>query len=380
MGYQSLPNHELGERLRQARTAEGLTQEDAAERLGVSRPTLIAIEKGQRAPQSSELMRLAEIYRIAVSRLLSPSAIHVDFVAKFRAGEMQGGASKARIEAVALLSRLAAAAAELEIAVGFQKRRVYPPEIKIHAKNVEQQAEDAAIQFRHRLGLGTGPISDLVSMLELELGVWIFVRPLPAKISGVFAYDEKVGACMLLNANHPRERRYVTASHETGHFVGYRAFVEVTSDDEKPLKVEERFCNAFSYALPMPASGVRQKFLELSREGNTFSPRDLIVMAHHYQVSAEAMCRRLEDLKLLPSGTWTSLRRRGFSAGDQTRSVLGDRGLQEAFVVPPRLAAMMAEAHERGLYSEGQLCEKFALERVELRKLVEAFSPSTEKQ
>jgi Zn-dependent peptidase ImmA (M78 family)/transcriptional regulator with XRE-family HTH domain len=376
MQIQSLSKQELGDRLRQARVAQGLTQENAAQHLGISRPTLIAIEKGHRAPSTRELVKLSEIYQIAVNRLLSSSAVHVDFVARFRSTLNHANLTKEQLDAVGLLSRLATAATEVEAAVGFRRAIAYPPEVRIHPKNIEQQAEDAATQFRQRLGVGSGPIPDLISLLEMELGIWVFVRPLAAKVSGVFGYDEKVGACILLNANHPWERRYISAAHESGHFEGYRAFVNVDLEGGSVSGTEERFCKAFSYALTMPAPNVRKKFLELSREGKVFTSRDLILLAHSYYVSPEAMCRRLEELSLLPDGTWKVLKRRGFD-GTLVRSVIGDKPAERVLVIPPRLGAIISEAFERGLYSEGQLCEKFALDRVELRTLLDAFPSVT---
>ena len=52
--------------------------------------------------------------------------------------------------------------------------------------------------------------------LEMELGVRVYVRRLDGRISGLFAYDDGLGACMLLNANHPRDRR--TQDYITGRF------------------------------------------------------------------------------------------------------------------------------------------------------------------
>jgi transcriptional regulator with XRE-family HTH domain len=59
------PNIRIGERLRLARKNAGLLQETAAQHLGVARPTLVAIEKGQRPIRRSELRDLAALYRVS---------------------------------------------------------------------------------------------------------------------------------------------------------------------------------------------------------------------------------------------------------------------------------------------------------------------------
>ena len=49
----------LGQRIAEARRARGKTQEEVAEFLGLSRPTFIAIEKGERRAKDDEILKLA---------------------------------------------------------------------------------------------------------------------------------------------------------------------------------------------------------------------------------------------------------------------------------------------------------------------------------
>ena len=60
----------VGLRLLEARKARGVTQEVAAEHLGMSRPTFIAMEKGERAAKPEELVKLAAFYGRPVSYFL----------------------------------------------------------------------------------------------------------------------------------------------------------------------------------------------------------------------------------------------------------------------------------------------------------------------
>jgi hypothetical protein len=84
------------------------------------------------------------------------------------------------------------------------------------------------------------------------------------------------------------------------------------------------------------------------------------------------MCRRLEELHLLPSGTWDSLRDRGFS-GTLVRQVLGDKASTEESTVPPRLWYLAAEAYRRGLLSEGQIARMLKTDRIELRAMLDVL-------
>jgi transcriptional regulator with XRE-family HTH domain len=61
---------ELGKNLRAARRLRKLTQEEVASRSGVQQGEISRIERGERDPQVSTLIRLAEALEVAPSRLL----------------------------------------------------------------------------------------------------------------------------------------------------------------------------------------------------------------------------------------------------------------------------------------------------------------------
>jgi Zn-dependent peptidase ImmA (M78 family)/DNA-binding XRE family transcriptional regulator len=368
----SLARAELGERLRGARSGANLTQDAAAASLGMARTTLVAIEKGQRSVRPEELLAFARLYGVSVGKLTSPDAIHVDLSAKFRRAEGKE-ASKAATQALSLLNRLATGAVQLERLLGQELRTDYPPPIRINPQIVNQQAEDAANNLRTRLGVGLGPIRDLISLLELELGLRIFFRPLPSQIAGLYAYDAVIGACLLINANHHWKRRVQTAIHETGHFVSDRSHADILEEEEISPSIEERFAKRFGSAFLMPASGVRARFDQIVGSENHFDVRELILLAHQFGVATEAICRRLEELTLLPQGTWDSIRDRGF-ASDLERSVIGEVSVQlKQPLISPRLAYLASIALDRGLLSEGQLCDLLAADRLELREALQPF-------
>ena len=153
---------------------------------------------------------------------------------------------------------------ELENALGVTRTRNYPPESPILPGDIRAQAEQDAQELRDWLGLGPGPITDIVSILDLQLGVSVYVRPLNGKVSGLFAYDEAAGACILLNANHPHERLTKTGVHETAHFVSTRREPEVLTEDERFSSREERYANFFPallhYASPRRAAAVCRNY------------------------------------------------------------------------------------------------------------------------
>ena len=366
---------ETGERLRVAREAADVTQAAAAQEIGVARTTVVAIEQGERRVRMNELQKLAKLYGSSVNALLRQEAVHVDLAPRFR--KLDGDHGGAAVAAAELMADLAKAEVELENLLGIQRARNYPPERPILRGDVRAQAEQDAAELRHRLGLGVAPITDIVTLLEMELGVRVYVRRFDGRISGLFAYDDTLGACMLLNANHPRDRRTQTAGHETGHLISTRRQPEIVRQNEKENSREERYANTFARALLTPARAVMQKFEEVTAGSDRLTRRHVIVLAHLFGVSREAIVRRLEELGSVKAGTWDWFQSNGGITDDQARQVLGDlptADTQKAEADRPttlRLNLLAAETARQGLLSEGQLARLLRLDRVELREILD---------
>ena len=362
---------DVGERLRAARSNAGLTQQKAADDLKLARTTLIGIEKGERRVRADEFRAMVELYGISVNTFFQSECAAVELVPRFRA--LSGVSDQDATDAARMLSDLAIAEFELERVLGMPLRRDYPPERRIGPGAIREQGEDAALDTRQRLGLGLSPVNDLVSLLELEVGIRVFVQPLKSSaVSGLFVFDETIGACMLLNRNHPRERRALTAAHEYAHFLATRQQPDVLSEPTRGAQSrEERFAAAFAPALMMPAAAIRRRFEDLRPEAGRFSPRHLILLAHQFNVSEEALCRRLEELGLVRAGMWESLRGRGFS-GEFVREVLGDKAKVQETPVSPRIWYLASEAYRRDLLSEGQIANRLGMDRVSVRAMLDS--------
>jgi Zn-dependent peptidase ImmA (M78 family)/DNA-binding XRE family transcriptional regulator len=370
-----MPPADVGERLRIAREGAGITQADAAASIEVARTTLVAIEQGQRRIRIGELQQLAKLYGTSVNALLRQEAIHVDLAPRFR--KLFGSSDGAADAAAQLMADLAKAEVELENLLGVKRAQDYPPERPILRGDVRAQAEQDAAELRQRLGLGISPVRDIVTLLELELGVRVYVRRFDGQISGIFAYDEALGPCILLNANHPRERRTQSAAHECGHLVSTRRQAEILHKDEPENSREERYANAFGRAFLTPARAVMQKFQDVTAGSDRLTRRHVIVLAYFFGVSREAIVRRLEELELAKRGTWDWFQANGGITDDQARQVLGDLSSPDAYKADAdrpttlRLNLLAAEAHRQGLMSEGQLARLLRLDRIELREILD---------
>jgi Zn-dependent peptidase ImmA (M78 family) len=370
-----LSDVEIGERLRLAREIAKLTQEEAAAIIDAARTTIVAIEQGKRRVRIDELQKLAAAYGTSANTILRREAVHLDMVPRFR--KLPQSEDKAVESATRLLNDLVRAEIELENALGVTRVRNYPPERPILPGNVREQAEQDAQELRDWLGLGPGPVSDIVSILDMQLGIRVYVRRLDGKVAGLYAYDDAAGACILLNQSHPPERLTYTGAHEGGHFISTRRQPEVLTNDEKPKSREERYADAFARCFLTPARAVRQRFAQITAGQSHLTRRHIILLAHAFGVSREAMVRRLEELSLAREGTWDWFNANGGITDDQARQVLGEvsspslNPVRAQGHVPPRLALLMREAWKQEMYSEGQLARLLRLTRHEIREILD---------
>ena len=373
-----LSMQEVGRRLKLARENARVRQERAAEKIQVSRPTLVSIEQGSRRIKIKELQILANLYGTSVNALLRREAVHTDLLPRFRRlNDTDDGEMRFAVE---LFNDLIRADVELENVLGIPRRKEYPPERGITEGDVEALAERNAQLLRNHLGLGSGPIANIFSLIEFDLGIRLYQRRVPSKIAGLFTFDEMVGACILLNANHPMQRRIQSAGHELGHFDGTRFNPEVLELNEKFSSRDERYADAFGRAFLTPKETFAEHFYKLKQLCGTdkLSRKLVILLADQFNISREACVKRLEDLGLARKGSWEWFEKKDGITIDDAVEVLGDSArrqdpykLDADRLLSHRMSLMAHAVWKRELMSEGQLAELLKVSRIDLRKIVD---------
>lgn len=367
----------VGLRLQEARKARGLTQQDVADQLGLARTTVVAIEKGERAIQPDEFVRLADLYGRPVNELLRQREPLTDFTVQFRSSLDQSDLDTPEVATVIEeLQRLSEDYLELEELRRAPLPHRYPPIYDIgNGVPVEQTALDTATAERNRLGLGDGPIPNLRDVLENDVGLRIFALKLPAKVAALLGYTDRVGGCIALNADHPAERQWWSLAHEYGHFLTrrYQADVMVLRAYRR-VPESERFADAFARCFLMPPSGLSRRFNELKRSrGGRVFPADLVKLQHFYHVSFEALVRSLETGSMLKTGTYEELIDRGFKVREAQRLLGLQPDLPATDKLPLRYKLIAAEALQAGQITQGQFARFVRLDLLEARELFDSL-------
>ena len=133
-----------------------------------------------------------------------------------------------------------------------------------------------------------------------------------------------------------------------------------SKQDDPFTQPGELFPEAFTKEFLLPNGGVQKRFSERCRAGK-FTPIDLHALARTFGVSFQAMALRLEELRLLPRGSYdkivqSGLRPQGLGKPEEVPSARRAPRLG----LPDRYVAFAVSAYDEELLSETEFAEVLA--------------------
>lgn len=368
----------VGARLQEHRRLRSLTQSEVAKRLGVSRPTIAAIEAGHRRLNASLIVDLAAAYEIPVSELVRQPAPTPSLSAQFRVPLSASPVDRDRLEqAVTSLELLVRDYLHLEALLDSPLRPTPTPAYSFSPTRTEDDAGFVADAERRRLGLGDGPLLGLRDVLERELGLRIFSLDLPNDVAGLFGTSEIAGGCVGINARHALTRQRWTLGHEAAHFLVAHDRPEVTRvEGYHRVPDVERFAEGFAAAFLMPRSGLERRLRDVVRSGKQPTVADLLVLANEYGVSAQALVLRLEDLRFVSAGQWDRIKASRLQLREANTLLGLDDPSPDQRRFPRRFVLLAIGAYESELITEHDLAAYLRIDRLRSRMILEGLSNS----
>jgi Zn-dependent peptidase ImmA (M78 family) len=351
--------HVLPEQLRSARELLGLSTREVAGRLGVSEESVRSWEAGTEEPGAEDLWELADIYQRSPDYFLKATPeTPPDIKYRLAARRSLDQLSRETRALIARFEELCRWRHELAIATGTDTR------VNVPHHSREALPDSVAEAERHRLGLDGRPVRDPRALLEDE-GVAIFELPVPGEeFAGFSWWSDAYGPCVLVNASDSRGRRNFTTAHEYAHLLhrDKATICDLSGDDHD----DEKFADRFAASFLMPATDVRRWAEERALAGTVPGTEELTPLANRYNVSLEAIGRRLEELGIIPRGATNSrleewqgqsfFRRR--AKRPTWRRRLGEKYVRSAF-----------DAYGRGVISLDRLAELLDLDVRKVREL-----------
>lgn len=305
----------MSNRVRELRERQNLNQEELGARVGVSRQTVIAWEKGQREPSVTQLTALAGALGVPLELLLrqpdvQPGRERPNFL--YRA-DKRGALTSTDEE---LMVRLATNYALVERITGVLP--VIPESRHIdgfHPELVERVAEET----RDWLGVENVPLGDAIDLIERR-GLKVIRIRLPENVFGLSAYTDELGGIIFVNTHQngrelPYERQAFTAMHELGHLIFHRREYEYPSTITTKKDPREEVADYFAGAVLISARAIKD---DVRGYQGSWIPEPLLKdLKLRYGASVQTILYRLKNLGLITDkqfGQQFGLLKRKYSA------------------------------------------------------------------
>ncbi len=294
----------IGERIRQARLAAGLTLEALGAELGVTHTAIQKYEKGAMTPPSSQLLKLAQACGVRVEyffRTQEVELLDTEFRRLSSFGKTAQEALKIKVaEQLEKRIELFGYFPELPVRV-FQSPGKLPRRI-----NVLDDLEAFAEQVRETWRLGFDPIVDLTDTLEtLGLLVLIVDEANPG-FSGMTATartsNGQTFPVVAVSSQWPGDRQRFTLAHELGHLL---LSGRLARDID-----EEKACDRFAGSFLAPKAAVLQ-LMGRSRRGIEW--QELLALKHEFGLSMAGWLQRARQCEIISEKLHLNLGKR-FSA------------------------------------------------------------------
>ena len=315
---------ELGRRLKDAREACGLTQEDVGKKFDLSRSTIAQMELGKREVTSLELDRLAFLYGKDIRFFLSEGVLEGDVMTVLFRAHPELRRDEPMMDALRRTLAMGRELSNLEDLLEVEREVLLPGVYALKSPKTRweaiQQGAAVAADERRRLDLGDDPIQDIAEVLESG-GVRTGEVPLSEDVSGLTVDGPDIGILVVVNKEHPKIRQRFSFAHEYAHVLLDRDRPTVSRASERDDLREVR-ANAFAAAFLMPDEGVRRYVGGLGKGQQSRSTADvydeedvirvqrrtmpgtqdlqiydLVQLAHQFGVSEIAALYRLRNMK-----------------------------------------------------------------------------------
>lgn len=277
-----------GDRIRQLRLAEGMTQAELADATGglVSKQMISRYERGKAQPSPAVLRGIAEAFGVKTADLFREPLAEISFDA-YRKFSRLGARKQEQIERQ--VERELERRIRLQDLLGQLRATSIPSEE--WEVTEPKDAEMAAEELRDQWELGLAPIANVTEVLE-DHHVHVI------RISGFEDFDglsarawddgDLVAAAVIYSGGRPGERQRLTLAHELAHLV---LDVEESEDFS-----EEDAVFRMGAALLAPRESLLR---DVGRRRQSIQLQELLLLKEEYGMSIQALLYRLKDLEVI---------------------------------------------------------------------------------
>ena len=300
----------VGDRLREAREARGLTGSALADLVGVKRASISLYETGRSSPQAEVMAKLAFVLGVPRAFFLKkPSQPEVNSLF-YRS--MSAATKTDRLKATRRFTWLRQLTSYLRGFVRFPRPNLPPIDVPTELASIDVDLiSSAASETRKYWGLGNGPISDVTLLLENN-GVIISKVTLDTMKMDAFSgmdTESRTPYVILSDDKGSAVRSRFDLAHELGHLVLHQNLPQRMVANPINNKTIEAQANEFASSFLLPEGSFSEDLYVVSLDS-------LKALKSKWLVSVGAMLRRAQALDLTTErqahGLWINYSRRGW--------------------------------------------------------------------
>ncbi len=291
--------------IRKLREDKGLSQVQLARMAEMTPAQLCKLEHGRNAMTEATIRRISDALGIRISELLGecrqdcaekkPSQRKVksngdDYVLVLREDDSEDEIAFYRDFIRRSEDKITDSETRLGIVPGTSVQLIFPYGVD------EASAELLARDMRFSLGIGSMPIQDLATILEMR-GIRIFNIKRQKTFDSIAFFNTRLHTLsIVINGNNTDERNTYRLAYELGATAAFAMSSFKTIRDDGCV---HRLLRRFTAAFLMPEETVRMDVAQCGIAPGMWSMKLLNLLKRRFSVSAEAYALRLENLGLI---------------------------------------------------------------------------------
>lgn len=281
----------ISQKIKNARALKGLSQQELADMIGVSKQMISKYEKGESIPTSSNLLKLSKSLKVKIDYFFKPSKIELGTLNLRKKSSF----SNKKQESLEQLIKLNLEN-YLEIEDLLQIDYSFKNTIGKEKVNSIEDIEKLVLSLRNEWEIGLDPIHNIIQLLEDNEIKVVELFDVEDSFDGLATFVNDKFPVIVVNGNFPVERKRFTLLHELGHLL--------LNLPECNLKAEENYCNKFASEFLFPKKLVVKEF---GIKRDLISLNELVEVQKKYGMSIQAIVYRLVD-----AGVFTENRKTDF--------------------------------------------------------------------
>jgi Zn-dependent peptidase ImmA (M78 family)/DNA-binding XRE family transcriptional regulator len=273
----------IANRIKSARLMSGLSLQEVADVIGISKQAINKYEKGTAVPESSKLISLARLFNVNVDYFFRNYSVNIEDVSfrkKAAFGSKKQKALKEEIKQI--LENYLWIEGLLGIDYDFEN------EISNVIVNNVHDAVKAAKKIREIWNIGVDPLHNIVQLLE-DKEIKVIELKTDEKFDGLATFADEKYPVIVINANFPLERKRFTLLHELGHIL-----MNIPEGSEQEV---EKYCDSFASELLLPIEILDEEFGKKRKHINF---PELASIQSKYGISIMAILYRLVEAGIIP--------------------------------------------------------------------------------